>query len=126
MGAAVGGPVESITISGRNFVCDNEDEVSITPKGFTNEVKQNGDGTVRLVKTWHVGSIEGLNIVCNEEAGDFDFLKEIQDKMEFVPVQCTLVDGTVYNGNMQITDAVKLNTKESTAEVTLNGDIEKM
>lgn len=124
--AAVGGPVESITISGRNFVCDSEDDVSITPKGFTNEVKQNGDGTVRLVKSWHVGSIEGLNIAIDEEAGDFDFLKEIQDKFEFVSVQCTLVNGIVYNGKMQITDAVKLNTKESTVEVTLSGDIEKL
>lgn len=124
--AAVGGPVESITISGRNFVCDSEDDVSITPKGFTNEVKQNGDGTVRLVKSWHVGSIEGLNIAIDEEAGDFDFLKEIQDKFEFVSVQCTLVNGIVYNGKMQITDAVKLDTKESTVEVTLSGDIEKL
>jgi hypothetical protein len=43
-----------------------------------------------------------------------------------VPVQCTLVNGVVYNGTMQITDAVKLSTKESTAEVTLNGDVEKL
>lgn len=124
--AAVGGPVESITINGRNFVCDSEDDVSITPKGFQNEVKMNGDGTSRLVKSWHIGSIEGLNITIDNQAGDLEFLQEVQDKREFVPVQCTLVDGTVYNGTMQITDAVPLSTKESTAEITLNGDIEKL
>ena len=32
--AAVGGPVESITINGRNFVCDSEDDVSITPSSL--------------------------------------------------------------------------------------------
>ena len=124
--AAVGGPVESITINGRNFVCDSEDDVSITPKGFNNAVKQNGDGTTRLVKSWHVGSIEGLNITIDEQAGDLEFLQDLQNKCEFVPVQCTLVNGVVYNGTMQITNAVKLSTKESTAEVTLNGDVEKL
>lgn len=124
--AAVGGPIETITINGRNFTSDSEDDVSLTPKGFKNEVKMNGDGTARIVKSWHIGSIEGLNITIDNAAEDLEFLQDIQNKNEFVPVQCTLVDGTVYNGSMQITEAIPLSTKESTAEVTLNGDIERL
>jgi hypothetical protein len=37
-----------------------------------------------------------------------------------------MVDGTVIGGSMQITDAVKADMKEGTAEITLNGSCEKL
>ena len=50
----------------------------------------------------------------------------MQDSCEFLEVSASLVDGTVINGSMQLTDAIALDSKEMTAEVTLNGTCEKL
>lgn len=122
----VGGPVKTIAINGRLFTSDSEDAVSITLPGYNNEVKPNGDGSDRIVKSRHTGVIEGVSLAIDQSRGDMEFLQETQDSLEFVPVTLTLVDGTVYSGNMQITDAVATDTKETTASITLNGKVEKL
>ena len=120
------GCIESIVINGRRFTTDGEDTCEITYNGFHNEVKPNGDGTNRIVKSRHAGAIEGLNITLNSENDDMEFLKECQDSMDFFDVSATLVDGTVIGGSMQLTDAVKADMKEGTAGITLNGSCEKL
>ena len=120
------GCIQSIVINGRRFTCDAEDTCEITYDGFNNEVKPNGDGTNRIVKSRHAGAIEGLNITLNSENDDMEFLKECQDSMDFFDVSATLVDGTVIGGSMQLTDAVKADMKEGTAGITLNGSCEKL
>lgn len=122
----VGGPVKTIAINGRLFTSDSEDAVSITLPGYNNEVKPNGNGTNRLIKSRHVGVIEGVSLAIDQSRGDMEFLQETADSLEFVPVTLTLVDDTVYSGNMQLTEAVATDTKETTASVTLNGDVEKL
>ena len=89
-------------------------------------MKPNGDGTQRIVKSVHTGAIEGLNLVIDPARDDMEFLKEMQDSCEFLEVSASLVDGTVINGSMQLTDAIALDSKEMTAEVTLNGTCEKL
>lgn len=121
-----GGPFESIVIAGRRFTCDADDTAEITYPGFENEVKPNGDGTQRLVKSRHMGKIEGLNIVIDNAREDMEFLKEKQDSLDFLSVSGTYVDGTVVSGEMQLTDAVALDSKEMTAEITLEGTLEKL
>lgn len=120
------GCIESIVINGRRFTTDGEDTCEITYNGFHNEVKPNGDGTNRIVKSRHVGAIEGLHVILSNENDDMEFLKECQDSMDFFDVSATMVDGTVIGGSMQITAAVKADMKEGTAEITLNGSCEKL
>ena len=120
------GCVESIVINGRRFTCDAEDTCEITYDGKNNEVKPNGDGTNRVVQSRHPGAIEGLHIVLDEDNDDMEFLKETQDSGEFFDVSATMVNGTVIGGSMQLTDAVKADMKEGTAEITLNGSCEKL
>lgn len=124
--ANASGPIESIVINGRRFTSDGDDSCTVTYNGFNNEIKPNGDGTMRMLKSRHAGSIGGLNIVIRHERNDMEFLKETQDGMDFVAVSATLVDGTVLSGNMQLTDAVELDTKEGTASITLEGVLEKL
>ena len=120
------GCIESIVINGRRFTTDGEDTCEITYNVCHNEVKPNGDGTNRIVKSRHVGAIEGLHVTLSNENDDMEFLKECQDSMDFFDVSATMVDGTVIGGSMQITDAVKADMKEGTAEITLNGSCEKL
>lgn len=119
------GPIESITIDGRRFATDGEDDVGIQLPGFTNEVKPNGDGTNRLVKARSTGLIDGLNVQIDDDREDLEFLQERQNSLEMLDVSCTTVSGVVYSGSMQITEAIKVSKKEGTASITLQGVIEK-
>lgn len=121
-----GGPMESLVFAGRRFTSDGEDSVEVTLPGFENEVKVNGDGTQRFLKTPAVGAIEGINAVIDIERGDVEFLNEQQASFNFKPFTLTMCDGTVYSGLAQITDAVKIDLKEKTAEITLNGKFERL
>ncbi len=120
------GCIESIVINGRRFTTDAEDTCEITYDGFENEVKPNGDGTMRVVKSRHAGKIEGLNILMDPSRDDQEFIKEAQDSMDFFDVSATLVDGVVIGGSMQLTDAVSTDLKEGTAGITLEGTLEKL
>ena len=120
------GCIESIVINGRRFTTDADDSCEITYDGFENEVKPNGDGTMRIVKSRHPGSIEGLNILIDPSRDDQEFLKETQDSLEFVDVSATLVDGVVVGGSMQLTEAVTTDLKEGTAAIPLQGTCEKL
>lgn len=120
------GPISSIVLDGRRFTSNAEDDCSITYPGFTNEVKQNGDGTNRSIKSRHAGKIEGLNIIIDPDRDDQEFLKSMQDKLNLVSVSLTMVDGNVLSGNMQLTEAVAVSLKENTASITLEGHLEKL
>ena len=120
------GCIESIVINGRRFKTDADDSCKITYDGFENEVKPNGDGTMRIVKSRHTGKIEGLNIIMDPSRDDQEFIQEAQDSTDFFDVSATLVDGVVVGGTMQLTEAVATDLKEGTASITLEGTLEKL
>lgn len=120
------GCIESIVINGRRFTTDADDSCEITYDGFENEVKPNGDGTMRIVKSRHPGKIEGLNIIMDPSRDDQEFIQEAQDSTDFLDVSATLVDGVVVGGTMQLTDAVTTDLKEGTASIALEGTLEKL
>jgi hypothetical protein len=120
----ISGPIESITIAGRRFPTDAEDTGTITLSGKKNEVKRSGDGGKRLVRSFRTGSIKGLNVVITHENNDLEYLSDLQTKSDFFDVSLTLTDGTVYAGSMQFTDEIAEDTKEGTASVSLEGDLE--
>lgn len=120
------GCVESIVINGRRFTCDAEDKCSVTLGGFDNEVKPNGDGTNRLIKSRHAGKIEGLNVIVDNSKDDQEFLQESQDSLEFFDVSATEIDGTVLGGKMQLTESLPNDLKEGSVGITLEGSLEKI
>jgi len=119
------GAWESIIINGRRFTCKNDDSVKVQIPGYENEVMTAGDGSTFIKKKYHTGQISDINVFCNPKNDDFEFLQEVQNSMEFVPVSGTKLDGTVYNGEMQITDALEHDDSENTVSLTLMGKLEK-
>jgi hypothetical protein len=103
---------------------DAEAAVNISLSGMANDVKRSGDGGKRLGRKFVSGSIEGAAIVIDHENKDLQYLKNLQSTANFFDVTITLCDGTVYAGEMQITEQIKEDTKEGTAEVTFEGDLE--
>jgi len=121
-----GGPCSNITINGRIFPLDGENNVSIQLSGFKNEVKPNGDGkSSRQVKTPVPGLLENVPVIIDPARQDLEFLRDVANSSNFVDVDITKVDGTVYSGNMQIIDDIKESAKESTCELKLSGTLEQ-
>jgi len=120
---AQGGTVESISIDGRRFVVDGEADVNLKIGGYKNDVKPNGDGSVRLLKTPFPGTIDSAPVQIDTDNSDFEFLQEKANGSSFFDVDVTLVDGKVYSGKMQLVDEIKYSTKEATAEISLAGKL---
>jgi len=121
----VAGPFESHIIGGRRFVCDSEDAALLKFQGRENEVKTNGDGSLRNTQKRVPGILEGSNIVFDPESGDDDFLIEKQKAGKFIDYSGTTNDGQVVAGSVQITGELKFNYKEGVVPVTLTGQFQK-
>jgi hypothetical protein len=121
----ISGPIESITIAGRIFPVDGEDAGNVILSGFKNEVKFNGNGTKRLIRSRASGCIKNLNVQITHENKDLEFLRDNQSTADFFPVSITYCDGTIYSGSMQFVDDITEDTQQGTASISLEGDLEK-
>lgn len=92
--------------------------------GFENEVKPNGNGTTRLIKTRVAWMIGGLKIQCDDTQSDQEFLKEIADGTEYVPMTITFASGFTYQGHGTLVGEFQYSSQDATAEVTLSGEFE--
>lgn len=122
---AGGGPIESITIKGRRFAVDAESDMDLNLGGFINEVKPNGDGSSRIVKSRRLAMAKGGALSVDNDRSDNEFLQEVSDEITPVDVDVTLVDGTVYSGNMSIVGEFTYKTKDGICEVEFTGTLEK-
>jgi hypothetical protein len=123
---AVGGPIESIVLGGRRFSVNSEDAANVSLDGFSNEVKENGDGGRRLVKSRVPAMIENLNVEIDTGLDALEYLQDLRDGLAFFDVVLTYCDGTVYAGAMQLTGDVKNDAQQTTAGITLTGSLAKL
>jgi len=121
----ISGPIESITIAGRRFPVDGEDAGNVILSGFKNEVKFNGDGSKRIVRSRANGSIKNLNVQITHANKDLEFLRDKQSTSDFFDVSITYCDGTIYAGSMQFVDDITEDTQQGTAGISLDGDLEQ-
>ena len=99
---AIGGPVESVTIAGREFPATADSDTTRKLGGKENTIEMNGNGTGRLIKTPVPAGLKGLVISCDDSRQDEEYLQEIQAG-DFVPVAITYASGITYQGTGQIT-----------------------
>lgn len=123
--AGIGGPLESLSLNGRRFVTDADDDAQIQVQGYSNEVKMSGDGTPRMLKSRNPGTLEGCNICYDPFNGDDDFLTELKNNKEWINLSATECDGTIWSGRVQITGDLKFSTKNKTVPITLTGVFQK-
>jgi hypothetical protein len=120
----ISGPIESITIAGRRFPVEGEDAGNVTLSGFKNEVKFNGDGSKRMIRSRASGSIKNLNVQITHEQKDLEYLRDKQSTSDFFDVSLTYCDGTIYAGSMQFVEDIVEDTQQGTASISLEGDLE--
>lgn len=120
--AVIGGPVESVSIAGRNFGVPADTDVTIILGGDKNSVEANGDGeTGRILKEIVPFKISGLDLSIDDDKDDHQFLQDIVDGFDFVDVSLTMPNGDVYSGQGMITEDIERSIKKATAGVTIMG-----
>lgn len=121
MGAAVGGSLENVAIKGRLFAVAADASVNRKLGGFENAVESNGDGTARIIKTRVPWSASGVQLEINDARGDQEFLQDIANAKDFVPVELTFASGSTWTGRGIITDAIEFDSQKSTAQIAMMG-----
>lgn len=117
----VGGPFESISLSGRYFSPAADIEAPRTIGGSQNEVQPNGDGTSRLIKSVVTAKIGSVKLTCDDFLGDHEFLQELANRKDFFDVNVTYSSGAVWQGAMQIVDELTYSNSDATATFALEG-----
>lgn len=118
---AVGGSIESVNLSGREFAVAADAEAQRKLGGWENEVQANGDGTARLIKTRVPLSIAGLTIEIDDNRGDQEFLQDLADQNDFWPLGITYASGVTYQGTGQIVGENPASSQNATAAIDLMG-----
>lgn len=119
--AAIGGSIESVTLKGREFTVAADAESQRKLGGFENEVRANGDGTARIIKTRVPLSLDGLTLVVDDSRGDHEFLQGLADRGDFWPLAITYASGVTYGGTGQIVGEMQFSSQASTAQLSLSG-----
>jgi len=118
---AIGGPIDSLSLSGRPFSVAEDAESNRKLGGFENEVLMNGDNTARLSKTLVPWSADGLAISCDDSKGDQEFLQSLADRNDFFAITVGYVDGSIFQGDGQIVGEIPKASKASTITIGLAG-----
>jgi len=118
---AIGGSIESVTLDGRTFAVQADQEIQRKLGGFENEVITNGDGTGRLVKTRVPFQIDGLAVETDDGAGDQEFLQELANRNTFWPFTITFASGSIYQGSAQLTGEMQASSQNATTAVNVMG-----
>lgn len=119
--AAIGGPIDNITLNGRYFSIAEDAESNRKIGGFENEVQPNGDGTGRLIKTRVPWGADGLTISCDEENKDQQFLQNLANLNDFYPITIGYVSGAIWQGNGQIVGEIAFSSKNATTPTAFQG-----
>lgn len=98
----VAGTLKSVSINGRKFSPPEDVAISMQIGGYDNDVKLNGDKSLRLLKTSMPGKITGIQVACDHTLEDHEFLIGLKDKNEFFDLAVELMSGTIYVGRHQI------------------------
>jgi hypothetical protein len=116
-----GGPMESVSIAGRNFAGAGDADVNMKLGGFENETQMNGNFTGRQIKTPVPASLSGMSLSIDPDKDDQEFLQEIADGNEFVPTTITFANGSVYSGTLQVSGELQFASQTATAPLDMTG-----
>lgn len=120
--SAIGGSIESVGISGRQFPVAADADSQRKLGGFENEVAANGDGTARIIKTRVPFSLDGIVLNIDDSRGDHEFLQDLTDNNnDFFAFDITYASGVVYQGSAQIVGETQVSSKNSTATISFMG-----
>jgi hypothetical protein len=81
-----------------------------------------GTGGVHNTGRRKLGGFESLPLSINPENEDLEFLQDVANGGEPVPMSITLVTGHTYSGKLTIQEAVDGTTGDGQVEITASGE----
>lgn len=118
---AIGGPIESVSIAGREFPATADADVARGLGGFENEIQMNGDGTGRIIKTPVAWMLDGLTVQVDDTRGDQEFLQGVSDGNDYEAIGVTFASGETYHGRGIIVSELRANNQSASASVSIAG-----
>ena len=119
---AIGGSIEAVSLSGREFPVSAESTVNRKLGGTSNEIKMNGNKiTGRLIKTSMAWVLSGLDVEIYDSRNDQEYLQELADRKGYFAVAVTYASGLTYQGDGQLIEDVEMDSQNATAGLTLSG-----
>lgn len=119
--SAVGGPLETVSIAGREFRCTADSDINRKFGGFENEYQPNGDGSARMIKTrinWLLG---GVGVEIDNDNNDQEYLEAVKDSQDDVDIVATYTDGNSYTGRGNISGELSYSNNSAAASFDLSG-----
>ena len=123
------GPLETVSVDGREFLAVGDASPDRILGGYTNEILINGNQkTHRTLKTPTPWSMADSEFECNDELGDQEYLEQKQASEADLDFVYTYASGAVYQGVGQLTG--DLAYKGMTASISFgsggSGELKKM
>lgn len=119
--SAVGGSIEAVSLSGREFGVLADAESNRKLGGWENEVRALGNSDAILIKTRVPLSVDGLTLETDDTRGDHEFLQELANRKSFFAVGITYASGVTYQATAQIVGELQVSNQTSSASVSLSG-----
>ena len=119
--AAIGGSIRELSLNGRVFAPTADASTTTNLGGYSNTTEPNGNLTGRQVKTAMPWSVKGNSVEIDLNRGDMEFLQDIADRFDFVPITITFVDGTTYQGAGLIEGDLEYSNDSASASFDLSG-----
>ena len=116
------GTLKSLSMNARSFAVPDDCDVNIDYGGYENEVKRNGDGSDRQVKSMKPGGVSGCQVVGGDDV--LDYLSGIKQQNEFADMALELVDGRQFSGRVQITGQLQESSMNGVISFDLAGRVE--
>lgn len=118
---AVGGSVESITLSGRYFSVAADGDLNRMLGGDVNQVEANGDRTGRIIKEATPWNVSDCQVSIDNSREDQEYLQGLADRNSFFVIVVTFADGAAYSGEGTIVDTIGYSSQNTTATIALAG-----
>lgn len=95
-----GGDIRQLKINGREFDVDKEANVNLILSGFNNENGLTGNGSLATTQRRKAGGFTDCPVSIKDADKDLEFLQDIWNDGESVPVIITLATGQTYSGSL--------------------------
>ena len=126
--SAIGGPLKTLSLNKREFRGTGDSNVDLKLGGYDGEYKANGDKSARKTMTPALWTVDGAAVEIDMDNEDLEFIYDVKNGRDDVPVVVTLVDDTSYSGLGGIEGEVTHSSADATAAFALKGggDLKKL
>ena len=118
---AIAGPAKTISVAGREFRIIGDADIGRQLGGFTKERLSNGDGSSRPRMTPIPWALTGISVEVDNDNEDQEFLENVKDSPDDVPIVITYADDNPYSGLGSIDGELTYSNNDAAASFDLKG-----